>query len=603
MYCLPLVFCLALLLLTGHDSFAVLFRDTGDPTYNTSAPTGALTNSGWQYEGQWQSIFLGTPIAPHYFLAAQHIGGSVGNVFTWNGANYTTTWYTNSPDSDLRIWQVAEAFPSYAPLYTNTNAAGQLMVVIGRGTQRGGPVVVNGTTNGWYWGTADYVQRWGENTVAASSNPFLYALFSETGVTNTCDVSKGDSSGGVFIQQGGVWVLAGIIYGVDVVDTTNCVVTNAAMLDQRGTCLYSTNYPSPIPSGFTASSVANDLNWINSVINPVRIQTNQAGGNLFYQNGLPTNGNVTVALNNPQNMSGGNSVINLDGSSCGYPAGCTGSPVLDNNPSTVWNAGTFSGGGMCNVGITLGSYNSDESSFNVAPGGFPEIVKIRIWATNTRNTDGSWWITFPQQVEIAYTTVNFTGVGNGDSYNSGTLGVMPATWPNLVPITAVNGGAPIPGTGAYSTAGGGDPDWVELPQSVWTGGLTYLSISQQLAYVDLAVNIPAGATSVGISFGQDNSGTSDPGGLSIADIQAFAPPNPFQITSLALSGNDVNLAWATTGGTTNVVQAANGNLNNGFVDISSNLVIPGSGMVTNTYTDIGGATNASARFYRVRVAP
>ena len=269
MYCLPLVFCFALLLLTGNDSFAVLFRDTGDPTYNTNAPTGALTNSGWQYEGQWQSIFLGTPIAPHYFLAAQHIGGSVGNVFSIGGTNYGTASYADSPDSDLRIWQVMNTFPAYAPLYTNMNCAGQLMVVIGRGTQRGGPVIVNGATNGWYWGASDYVQRWGENTVAASSNPFLYALFSETGVTNTCDVSKGDSSGGVFIQQGGVWALAGIIYGVDVVDTTNCVVTNAAMLDQRGTCYYPTNYyPSPVPSGFTASSVPNDLYWINSVITP-----------------------------------------------------------------------------------------------------------------------------------------------------------------------------------------------------------------------------------------------------------------------------------------------------------------------------------------------
>jgi len=52
-----------------------------------------------------------------------------------------------------------------------------------------------------------------------------------------------------------------------------------------------------------------------------------------------------------------------------------------------------------------------------------------------------------------------------------------------------------------------------------------------------------------------------------------------------------------------VVQAVNGDLNNGFVDISSDLIISGSGMVTNSYTDSGGATNASARFYRVRVVP
>ena len=75
------------------------------------------------------------------------------------------------------------------------------------------------------------------------------------------------------------------------------------------------------------------------------------------------------------------------------------------------------------------------------------------------------------------------------------------------------------------------------------------------------------------------------------------------ITAIIPSGNDIALTWTATGGTTNVVQAVNGNLNGGFTDISSDLVIPGSGMVTNTYTDIGGATNASARFYRVRVVP
>jgi len=78
---------------------------------------------------------------------------------------------------------------------------------------------------------------------------------------------------------------------------------------------------------------------------------------------------------------------------------------------------------------------------------------------------------------------------------------------------------------------------------------------------------------------------------------------PFLITSITPSRNGINLTWSATGGTTNVVQADNGSLNGGFVDISSNLVISGSGEVTNTYTDTGGATNASARFYRIRLAP
>ncbi len=78
---------------------------------------------------------------------------------------------------------------------------------------------------------------------------------------------------------------------------------------------------------------------------------------------------------------------------------------------------------------------------------------------------------------------------------------------------------------------------------------------------------------------------------------------PFVITSITESGNNVNLVWTATGGTTNVVQAMNGDLNGSFRDISSNLAIAGSGVVTNTYTDTGGATNDSPRFYRIRLQP
>src|SRR5581483_5272156 len=38
---------------------AVIFYDTGDANQNTTAPTGSLANSGWQYEGQFDG-FLGT---------------------------------------------------------------------------------------------------------------------------------------------------------------------------------------------------------------------------------------------------------------------------------------------------------------------------------------------------------------------------------------------------------------------------------------------------------------------------------------------------------------------------------------------------------------
>jgi PKD repeat protein len=264
----------------SRPAFAVLFKSTADPTYNTNAPGGALANSGWQYEGLWGS-YLGTPVAPNFFLAAQHIGGATGQVFVLNGFTYHTTAFFDDSSSDLRLWQVAETFPNFAPLYTNVNEIGKHCVVIGRGTQRGTAVIVSGETNGWQWGTSDNVERWGENDVAtnvlggATLGDFLYATFDRSAPSNECDLSVGDSSGAMFIQNGSVWQLAGIHYGVDgpfsnAVDGT---MFEAALLDRGGlyqsdgtTWTFIPNTAQDNPSGFFSTRVSSHIAWINSVI-------------------------------------------------------------------------------------------------------------------------------------------------------------------------------------------------------------------------------------------------------------------------------------------------------------------------------------------------
>ncbi len=80
---------------------AVILLGSGDPAYNTTPPTGALAGSGWQYQGTWGG-FLGTPIAPQYFIAAHHVGGAVGQTFTFQGLAYTTTAFWDDPNSDFR---------------------------------------------------------------------------------------------------------------------------------------------------------------------------------------------------------------------------------------------------------------------------------------------------------------------------------------------------------------------------------------------------------------------------------------------------------------------------------------------------------------------
>ncbi|MGO9246326.1 MAG: hypothetical protein ACLPT4_12410 [Verrucomicrobiia bacterium] len=273
---------------------AVLFESTGDPTYNTNAPSGALTNSGWQHEGFWSTSlelstnlyaagnFLGTPIAPQFFITAAHIYGSTNDVFVFNGVTYHPVAQFTSLDSDLSIWQVAETFPYYAPLYTSSGETNSPVVVFGRGTQSGEPVVVGGQTNGWLWiEPSDSVERWGESQVGSITNggtgvgDLLRCAFDPDVGSNACDLSEGDSGGGLFIEDGGVWKLAGINYGVDgpfsnAVDGT---AFNASLLDVRGLFAeISGNWQfisgaQPIPTAFYSTRISANLDWIERVIN------------------------------------------------------------------------------------------------------------------------------------------------------------------------------------------------------------------------------------------------------------------------------------------------------------------------------------------------
>ena len=277
---------LALTILTMASAHAVILLDTSDPAANTSAPDGSLLDSGWQYEGAWGG-FLGTPIAPHYFISAAHIGDAGGPTFSFQNSSYTVIRSFSLGGSDFLIWEVAETFPTFAPLYTARDETGRHLVVIGRGTQRGGEIFLDGTLRGWGWGSADSVWRWGENDVATivpyTGHDLIYATF-DSHVTigdhpNECHLSSGDSGGAVFINDSNdsQWKLAGINYAVDDLYTAPDPGTgfDAAIFDARGYYSADDHNPpnftflagdSPIPTGFYASRISSELPWICSVL-------------------------------------------------------------------------------------------------------------------------------------------------------------------------------------------------------------------------------------------------------------------------------------------------------------------------------------------------
>ena len=212
---------------------AVIFLETADPLHNTTTPGD---NSGWQYEGEFNLAtpsgnfekFLGVPIAPYFFITAKHIGGSDGDVLTFHGDSYTTIHNYYLPSTDLRIWEVdhSKPFPTFAPLCSGLGNVDlqTTATIIGRGTQKGLPVTVptpSGVLKGWSWGTADHIQRWGRNFVermvngGAEAGELLVCAFDVPGIPDECHLSVGDSGGGLFVLEDGLWRLAGVNFAVE----------------------------------------------------------------------------------------------------------------------------------------------------------------------------------------------------------------------------------------------------------------------------------------------------------------------------------------------------------------------------------------------------
>jgi uncharacterized repeat protein (TIGR03803 family) len=118
--------------------------------------------------------------------------------------------------------------------------------------------------------------------------------------------------------------------------------------------------------------------------------------------------------------------------------------------------------------------------------------------------------------------------------------------------------------------------------------------------------ILSGSTLYGMT---DSGGTENYGvlySLSFLPIVTNIVP-VIKISGIGIVTNDVVITWTATGAQTDVVQVtpgdANGGYTNNFVDLSDPIVISGTGTTTTNYVDVGGATNAPARYYRVRATP
>jgi hypothetical protein len=81
-------------------------------------------------------------------------------------------------------------------------------------------------------------------------------------------------------------------------------------------------------------------------------------------------------------------------------------------------------------------------------------------------------------------------------------------------------------------------------------------------------------------------------------------PN-LQFTAIARETNNIRITWTTYAGKTNALQVTSGTGGGAYATNSfANLFIVTNTLTTSTnYTDVGGATNKPARYYRVRLVP
>ena len=267
----------------------MVFYSTADPRYNTTAPVGALAGSGWELQGD---SFPGTPIAPNFFITATHVGGNVGDVFSFRGIAYPMVASFVHADADITIWQVNGTFPEYAHLYNSSDEVGKPLVVFGQGVARGDEVRLNGVLKGWAWGKTDTILRWGQNVVAGISDPdghpatsatpfqLLRADFNGSGDANVgpneAHLSGGDSGGAVFINDQGIWKLAGINHAAnkDYGYTATDPGFTATLFDEGGFWegelgkreFHPDDPFSPQPGSFYATRISAYLSWIQGVV-------------------------------------------------------------------------------------------------------------------------------------------------------------------------------------------------------------------------------------------------------------------------------------------------------------------------------------------------
>ena len=222
---------LALAALTS-PAFGVIVINSDESGSRVAPANGAPWNYVARLDNHFGARASGVYLGNHYILTANHVDNDINNVFL-NGTNYAVdSSFTpiTFPNTDLRIIRILPdpGLPSLHLIGSADSAFNQSATMIGWGVGKGTAL----PNQGWNWGDdTTRVERWGTSvtlgnykTDPVSGFSFLQTTFDITMGGQTGQLTGGDSGGGLFINFGGTWKLAGINSDVD--------TDNAALYDQ-----------------------------------------------------------------------------------------------------------------------------------------------------------------------------------------------------------------------------------------------------------------------------------------------------------------------------------------------------------------------------------
>jgi hypothetical protein len=193
-----------------------LIIDSGDGQGNTTAPAD---DPGFDHVGRVNSpsgVYLGNGwvlTAAHVIIGETEFGG-VGYLPVPGSAVQLVN--PNQSLADLQVFQI-DPSPSLPllPIRSTTPNQNANVTMIAVGLSRGDPTSWMGY-DGYYWGATDG-KRWGTNRVSGTAyigTHSFFTSFTEGGTTHEAHGASGDSGGGVFVKNGGVWELAGLLLAV-----------------------------------------------------------------------------------------------------------------------------------------------------------------------------------------------------------------------------------------------------------------------------------------------------------------------------------------------------------------------------------------------------